>query len=412
MGQHTTAERGDDRASADVGAPLTGSASRGLGELRAMIATGRPSAPDIAAMVSQYPREQGAMFALLHGALGNTFVAEVIETVSASPGERVSDLADAQVSAAPSPGTSPTTDVDALLASTPSGARGKQGTAAWLLEASALGFVDLGQARPQLEQFRDDAPTIHTNQAPYPNEDADRAAHPGRFDHVVKNPKGGYDLTLQDAAVLTPLVAVAKTRITAWRTAGGKKPKVLSLGEFVRADIGYGFDPKRPGRSVNSPHKDARAMDLFLQKPGTTADAVELLRDLPPGSLRVFMDYPGSLHLSTTPTGYELGIPTGNGYIADEHLMRGAPDYRCGEQDRKEREAGDDHGKQLEATAVKVHDGTTWHSTATWSAEEGKWVWKPWSERSVTAESLIMDKQLLRAIDAYRSRSRSARSGT
>ena len=402
MGEHATVEHAEDTTTpnAHAGSPHVDSA--GLGELRAMLASGRPSPQQVAEIVKRYPHEQGAMFAMLHGMLGNAFVHQVLEATTETAD--VTAIANGQVTATPAPTAPPkTTDpaVESLLTNPPSGTRGPGGCAAWLLRAAGLGFLTTGQAGPQLESFRDERPAVHTRDEHRGKQvdDADRAKHPGWYDNVDLNPSGGYDVRLDQSSILPALVTIVTKGIERWKIAGGARPKILQLGDYVRADFGFKFESK---------HRGGHAIDLFIDKPSTN-DAVDLLRDLPPGDLQVFIDNPNALHLDKRGTGYGLGIPVGHGYVPSEIAMGGKPNYRSGQQDRLEREANakNDHTSTLHTTCVRTEDGAFFRSEATWDGT--KWDWKKWEPTAGNAEALITSDPLKQAIADYRARSRAAK---
>ncbi len=327
-------------------------------------------------------------------------VLRVMDIAAPEGGESMENVRlDAQIpttSAAPPKVQPAMPEVDALLQWQPTSARGPKGTAAWILRAAELGFLDTNQATAALQDFQASRP-VHTREAHAGNEAAQRKAHPGRYDHVTRNPAGGYDVDLQDSPVLEMIVAVATKRIAAWRNAGGTgpRPKVLHLGDFVRTDFWF---MKR-----DSPHLHGIGMDLYPQgKAIAPSDAIDLLRDLPPGRLEVFLDSPNALHIDRRgPHTFGLGIPAN--YIASEFVMGGAPAYRNGNQERAEREAGDDHGKTLKATAISTADGQFFRATASWDGTG--WKWTNWQPSGGDIVAYILDAGLRNAIAEYKGRS-------
>jgi hypothetical protein len=195
--------------------------------------------------------------------------------------------------------------------------------------------------------------------------------------------------------VLETIVHIVTKRIEAWRAAGGTepRPKVLKLGDFVRADFWFNGD---------SPHRKGIGIDLYAQgKDIAPSDAIDLLRDMPSGRLTVFLDNPNALHIDRRgPKSFGLGIPAN--YIADEYRMGPGPNYRSGSQDRAEHEAANDHGRTLKATSISTVDGSFFEATATWS--EDHWKWTRWAKASGDIVPYILDHGLRQAIADYRKR--------
>ncbi|HTL36896.1 MAG TPA: hypothetical protein VL326_27360 [Kofleriaceae bacterium] len=325
-------------------------------------------------------------------------------------------------------------DVKALLEKHPTKTRGPDGYAAWLLEAIRLELVaapsDKDNPMPvaQLHDLVDPKKPVRTweykqdDKVDEKAEEDRKKATKGQLDNAhrvpadkdhpskIKSPTAdrGYkpyewDIDIKEAPILEPLVAVARARITAWMKNGGQKKKVLSIGDFVRADMWHGSPDSVPI------HNPGTAMDLFFAGRGTRdGETMELLDDLPArAKLVVFLDNPGALHLDVRGSDtYGLGIPSGPEFIpldiVIEHDDHGAP-TRAAEQ-----AAGGNQSGTLSATGVKRFSGVVSKGTATWGVVDKKtnkmgWVWT-WTPTNESMLKYMNNTKLLNAINAYNSK--------
>lgn len=387
------------------------------GELatRRLLAFGHPQPRQVARILLQFPDDRLAIIALLHRTLGNGFASEVLSILpeleaGADAGKAPDPLvtmAETPISSAPPQGVAPVAapdqDVADLRAWKPTQTGGDRGYAAWLLRARQLGFLSAtGRSLPELGDFVAGRMIHSPNEQPLSqdDEDAGRKAGGHKLDKVHRTPTG-YDVDLKEAPILATIVTILSARIGEWATnGGGKRRPLLRLGDFVRGDVGFG---------AKSPHNEGVAIDLdFVGQKNSAQDVIDILRVLPPGRLEVFSDNNDALHLDRRPGGFGLGLPSKGDYLSSRHAINPDRPWRNAEQDRVEREAGDDHGKTLHANGLVLYKGTA-TASATWDARRSRWEWSKWVLTGDSVEPYLVSPVLHAAIADYRARSAAAR---
>lgn len=281
-------------------------------------------------------------------------------------------------------------DADALIKLTPVGTRGPNGTAAFLIAAIDAGFVAaFPKTKKQLQQFVDDkSSSIHSDEN-YPtkwNEKKERVFDKDAEDNgkaaahakglTIKGTKGSYDVEIDQSPILESLVTIARARIERWRKAGvGSKQVVLSLGDYVRGDPGYG----------GSNHTTGKAIDVaFLETKVSSEDqAIELVQDLPPGPRMLVYPDGAGVHINVNGKGFDFGF--GREFFTGPFLDT--------QQSEEMKKAGSDHSQPLHATGLSWGFSTFAKSTATWNDEKG-WSWSKPAQSAGSAEAHIKSAKL------------------
>lgn len=377
-------------------------------------------------VIAQFPGDRAAIFAMLQRTLGNAFAQQVIassgaeesalakessELVDASEPSSIDRLREqtevaADTNARPGqptckPVASNDAAVTALVNRQPTGAGGPDGYAAWLKEAQRLCLVtiptimtyeqlnDLVAGRPvrtyEFDKDHDVGPA---------REAARKKATKGKLDNAHRAPgtRQQWDIDLTVLPILETLVAVTRKRINEWQKVGGPAPKVLSLGQFVRADMWYDTGEKVP------PHEPGAAIDLFfVGRVNTAADVLELLEDLPPvGTIEVFRDNNNALHLDRRPTGYGLGVPAAGDFIDSDMAID--DNGKCPAQ-RKAEATGDPSKGTIDVRGVVNFSSKVLRRKATF--HDGAWAWGAWTETNESVLDHLRNPKLKPALEAF-----------